>query len=71
MELEKDSASFEDQLIEAAKFIKIDLNDVGRSISQNLEEGEERKAPSYHGMEEWLLRWLLKRLQALNDDVPR
>jgi nucleolar pre-ribosomal-associated protein 2 len=71
VELEKDSAPFEDQLLEAAKFIGIDLDEISRSAAQNLDSEEESSIPFCHGREEWLLRWLLKRLQTQKDDVPR
>jgi len=65
-ELEKAAAPFGEQLIEAAKFVDVDLNTAGR-------QGEKRKGNGavYHGREEWLLRWLLKKLQAPKDEVPR
>lgn len=66
--LEKQPAPFEDQLVEATKFIGIGLNDIGRPADGVQEES---KAVLYHGREEWLLRWLLKRLQAPSDEVPR
>jgi nucleolar pre-ribosomal-associated protein 2 len=70
-ELEKGSAPFEDQLHEAAKFIGIDLEDISRSISGVFDLKEEPDASTYHGREEWLLIWLLKKLQAPKDNTPR
>jgi nucleolar pre-ribosomal-associated protein 2 len=70
-ELEKDSAPFDDQLVEAAKFIGFELEDIGRSIVPVSESGGKSKSVLYYGREEWLLRWLLKRLQAPKDDIPR
>ncbi|KAL2068761.1 hypothetical protein VTL71DRAFT_15099 [Oculimacula yallundae] len=69
--LEKQAAPFEDQLVEAAKFIGLGLETVC-DIEQNGATGIEGESHSlYHGREEWLLRWLLKRLQAPSDEVPR
>ncbi|TVY34122.1 Nucleolar pre-ribosomal-associated protein [Lachnellula occidentalis] len=69
--LEKASAPFGEQLLEAAKFIGVSIETVGRGA--RIEEGEEKKgkAAVYHGREEWLLRWLLKKLQNPKDAVPR
>ena len=71
MELEKDSAPFEEQLVEAAKFVGYDLDHVGRSLAENLGSPDASGVSLYHGREEWLLRWLLKRLQDQKDDAPR
>ncbi|KAH7409155.1 Urb2/Npa2 family-domain-containing protein [Cadophora sp. MPI-SDFR-AT-0126] len=69
--LEKQAAPFEDQLVEAAKFIGLGLD----TLSQSVEDGNFGKEGEinvlYHGREEWLLRWLLKRLQAPSDEIPR
>ena len=66
--LEKQAAPFEDQLVEAAKFIGLGLD----TFCQSAEDGKEgERAILYHGREEWLLRWLLKRLQAPSDEIPR
>ena len=70
-ELEKCSAPFEDQLVEAAKFIGEDLNKIGGSADETYDRRAQLKPGAYHGREEWLLKWLLKKLQALKDDVPR
>jgi len=69
--LEKASAPFGEQLLEAAKFIGVNIDTVGRCAK--IEEGEEKKgkAAVYHGREEWLLRWLLKKLQIPKDAMPR
>jgi nucleolar pre-ribosomal-associated protein 2 len=32
---------------------------------------ERSKSATYHGREEWLLRWLLKKMQVAEDGVPR
>jgi nucleolar pre-ribosomal-associated protein 2 len=69
--LEKNSAPFEDQLLEAARFVGLKLDDVGRSSTQELKLWKRSGAPVYHGREEWLLRWMLKRLQDQKDDAPR
>lgn len=70
-ELEKSSAQFEDQLVEAAKFIGSELDAVSTSASRQNERKDLKKVPTSHGKEEWLLKWLLKKLQAPKDDVPR
>ncbi|CAG8960652.1 hypothetical protein HYFRA_00013530 [Hymenoscyphus fraxineus] len=69
--LEKASAPFIDQLTEAAKFIGEDLEAVGRPGKDSVETEKLSKTVSYHGREEWLLRWLLKKLQAPKDGIPR
>ncbi len=70
-QLEKQFAPFEDQLIEAAKFVGVELD----TADGLLKDGSKRKklsgAAKYHGKEEWLLKWLLKKLQAKDDDAPR
>jgi nucleolar pre-ribosomal-associated protein 2 len=63
--LEKASAPFDDQLVEAGKFIGVELETVGRKYF------EPRKADIYHGREEWLLRWVLKKLSDKKDAIPR
>ncbi len=70
-ELEKLSAPFEDQLEEAAKFVGVDLSTIGR-YTKNGDEGRVVSTTVvYHGREEWLLKWLLKRLQASGGVEPR
>ncbi|KAK0110723.1 hypothetical protein ONS96_002322 [Cadophora gregata f. sp. sojae] len=70
--LEKQAAPFEDQLVEAAKFIGLGLDTVCQSSKAGSSGGEEEeRVVSYYGREEWLLRWLLKRLQAPSDNIPR
>lgn len=72
--MEKASAPFGEQLIEAAKFVGVDLETVGRHTEENQGQKKEKKkgkAVVSHGREEWLLRWLLKKLQAPKDDAPR
>ncbi|EKD14023.1 uncharacterized protein L3040_007970 [Drepanopeziza brunnea f. sp. 'multigermtubi'] len=69
--LEKQAAPFGDQLVEAAKFIGVGLDTIQKCRNGGEEGAEDRKSVAYHGREEWLLRWLLKRLQAPKDDVPR
>ena len=71
MELEKDSAPFEDQLIEAAKFVAVDLDELKSSKYNGEESVKQLLSGSPHGREEWLLRWLLKKLQSSLDVVPR
>jgi len=66
-ELEKASAPFHDQLAEAAKFIGVDLEALGRVTNGDFEERPEGLS---HGREEWLLRWLLKKLQS-QDNIAR
>ena len=66
--LEKRSAPFEEQLSEAWKFIGLSAGstfDFKEEISKIYEEYK------YHGREEWLLRWLLKKLQSPKDNAPR
>jgi len=71
VELEKGFAPFEDQLVEAAKFVAVDIQELGRSgIGENGSENKSKISELY-GREEWLLRWLLKKLQAPKDQVPR
>lgn len=70
-ELEKCSAPFEEQLVEAAKFIGEDLNTIGGPADEIYDRRMQLKPGAYHGREEWLLKWLLKKLQAPKDDVPR
>ncbi|KAH7336464.1 Urb2/Npa2 family-domain-containing protein [Rhexocercosporidium sp. MPI-PUGE-AT-0058] len=69
--LEKQAAPFEDQLVEAAKFIGLGLHTVCESAGDGIDGEEGECAILYHGREEWLLRWLLKRLQAPSDEIPR
>jgi len=63
--LERASAPFGDQLEEAAIFIGVKLDIVGRAAVEKV-----GKKDIYHGREEWLLRWLLKKLQS-KDGVSR
>jgi nucleolar pre-ribosomal-associated protein 2 len=69
-ELEKGSAPFADQLVEAGKFIGADLDYIGRSGIET-DDSEKQNAAAFHGKEEWLLRWLLKKLQSQKDAIPR
>ncbi|KAK2629876.1 hypothetical protein QTJ16_000696 [Diplocarpon rosae] len=69
--LEKKAAPFEDQLVEAAKFVEIGLDAVQKSVDHISEGDCGQKSAIYHGKEQWSLRWLLKRLQAPGDNVPR
>ncbi|RAL60971.1 hypothetical protein DID88_010067 [Monilinia fructigena] len=73
--LEKASAPFEEQIREAGKFVDIDLDKVATVLDyQKFEEKAFKKkcaAGSFHGREEWLLRWLLKKLQSPKDKTPR
>ncbi|KAH6672915.1 Urb2/Npa2 family-domain-containing protein [Halenospora varia] len=69
--LEKASAPFADQLVEAAKFIGVDLNTLQSPADVATKTNNGDKSAIYHGREEWLLRWLLKKLQAGKDNVPR
>jgi nucleolar pre-ribosomal-associated protein 2 len=71
VELEKGSAPFEDQLSEAWKFIRIDPEHVGRSGEEKNGSNKEFQGSSTHGREEWLIRWLLKKLQSPKDEIPR
>jgi len=70
-ELEKGSAPFEDQLVEAAKFIGEDLNTIGRIADEIHDRRQLLTTGAYHGREEWLLKWLLKKLQAPKNGAPR
>jgi nucleolar pre-ribosomal-associated protein 2 len=63
--LEKASAPFEDQLIEGAKFIGVDLETVRRTSFDS------DTSRAYHGREEWLLRWILKKLADKKDATPQ
>ncbi|QSZ29781.1 hypothetical protein DSL72_004298 [Monilinia vaccinii-corymbosi] len=73
--LEKASAPFEEQIREAGKFVDIDLDKVATVLDyQKYEEKAFQKkcaTGSFHGREEWLLRWLLKKLQSPKDKTPR
>ncbi|KAE8452486.1 hypothetical protein EG329_000388 [Mollisiaceae sp. DMI_Dod_QoI] len=69
--LEKEAGSFEEQLSEAAKFIGTSLDGLRRFPDNESERDPSSKIVVSHGREEWLLRWLLKRLQAPKDDIPR
>lgn len=70
-ELEKLSAPFEDQLVEAAKFVSVDLDTILRQADDGGENTSSIGEGGYFGREEWLLRWLLKKLQTPADPVPR
>ncbi|KIN03707.1 hypothetical protein OIDMADRAFT_158460 [Oidiodendron maius Zn] len=70
-QLEKDSAPFEDQLVEAVKFVGTDVDYIGRYSAEGFVSEKQSNAGTSHGREEWLLRWLLKRLQSAKDDTPR
>ena len=70
-ELEKLSAPFEEQLEEAAKFVGVDLSAICRYMQGEAEAAEKPSTAVYHGREEWLIKWLLKRLQASGDAEPR
>ncbi|CZT47560.1 uncharacterized protein RSE6_08135 [Rhynchosporium secalis] len=69
--LEKQAAPFEDQLVEAAKFIGLGLNKICDIEQTEFSHSEGARHVIYHGREEWLLRWLLKRLQAPSGEIPR
>jgi hypothetical protein len=47
------------------------LNTIGNHIKDDIDGREQSKAAIYHGKEEWLLKWLLKKLQAAEDVEPR
>ena len=64
VKLEKASASFEEHLEEAYKFVGVRIKDVDQPFTKV------KKSASF-GREEWLSRWLLKRLQALDGDSAR
>ncbi|KAG9239698.1 Urb2/Npa2 family-domain-containing protein [Amylocarpus encephaloides] len=69
--LEKSRAAFEDQLLEAAKFVGIAVESLDTlQLEPKSKEGVD-EASGYYGREKWLLRWLLKKLQASKDEVPR
>ena len=67
--LEKLSAPFEEQLEEAAKFVGVNLESISQYGSKASEGRKQSGAAIHYGREEWLLKWLLKRLQA--DVEPR
>ncbi|KAM0157744.1 hypothetical protein ACHAPG_004488 [Botrytis cinerea] len=73
--LEKASAPFEEQIREAGKFVDIDLDKVATVLDHQKHEEKVFKkkcaAGSFHGREEWLLRWLLKKLQSPKDKTAR
>jgi len=47
------------------------LNTISKFKQDEVENAEKSSAAIYHGREEWLLKWLLKRLQAPGDVEPR
>jgi nucleolar pre-ribosomal-associated protein 2 len=47
------------------------LDAIGRCTRNEPEENKNFKGAKYHGREEWLLKWLLKRLYAAADVEPR
>jgi nucleolar pre-ribosomal-associated protein 2 len=47
------------------------LDAIGRCTRNESEENKNFKGAKYHGREEWLLKWLLKRLYAAADVEPR
>ncbi|KAF5874717.1 putative urb2 npa2 family protein [Botrytis fragariae] len=73
--LEKASAPFEEQIREAGNFVDIDLDKVATVLDHQKHEEKAFKkkcaAGSFHGREEWLLRWLLKKLQSPKDKTAR
>ncbi len=69
--MEKQAAPFDEQLVEAAKFVGLGLNDIRRISDDDIARDGQRNVVLYHGREEWLLRWLLKKLQGPGDEVPR
>jgi len=71
VQLEKSSAPFGDQLIEAAKFIGVRVKNIGGHGSDSVSLKKKSAVLSFYGKEEWLLKWLLKKLQAPKDDIPR
>lgn len=70
-ELEKLSAPFEDQLVEAARFVSVDLDTILQPEDDEAANISSARQGGYFGREEWLLRWLLKKLQAPTDPAPR
>jgi nucleolar pre-ribosomal-associated protein 2 len=68
--LEKQNAPFEEQIIQATRFIGTDIKEINKFI-ENTGKGSKWHVPIYYAKEEWLLRWLLKRLSAPKDDAPR
>ncbi|KAH8596936.1 Urb2/Npa2 family-domain-containing protein [Bisporella sp. PMI_857] len=71
VQLEKSNAPFEDQLQEAAKFLGFDFINAGRVSIDAFESREKERTCAVFGKEEWLLKWLLKKLQSPKDDRPR
>jgi nucleolar pre-ribosomal-associated protein 2 len=47
------------------------LATIGRYTQDVIEGREKPRIAIYHGREEWLLKWLLKRLHASADVEPR
>jgi nucleolar pre-ribosomal-associated protein 2 len=47
------------------------LDTIEKYMKNGFEGIEVSKAAIYHGKEEWLLKWLLKKLQASEDVEPR
>lgn len=64
-ELEKASAPLQDQLLEAAKFVGIEIQNL--QITHDL-TAIRSPGPNFHAREEWVLRWLLKKFQVVGDD---
>jgi len=62
IELERSHEPFSQQLGEAAQILGIDLNDSPSSLRDGPEESVGREVV-FSGKEEWVLRWLLKRLE--------
>lgn len=67
-ELEKASAPFHEQILEAARFLSVDI---GRITNYSGIGENDRGSGKLHGREEWVLRWLLKKLQAAGADGTR
>lgn len=73
-ELEKSAAAYADQLVEACKFVGITieaLSSFDDEIADTTRSKKRKGSTASHGKEEWLLKWLLRKLQDKKDDVPR
>lgn len=56
-ELEKTAAPFHEQLVIASKYIGLEISSL-----ENPKTSNDHASKLFHGKEEWVLRWLLKRL---------
>jgi len=65
LELERSQEPFSELILQAADIVKIDLSPATSLQLGGFKEGVERQL-GFSGKEEWVLRWLLKKLDAQN-----